>query len=358
MARIRYVKPEFWSDEKMAPMRPLERLVFLGLICMADDKGRLVDNWKTIDGLLFPETDDSARESLEVLANAGRIIRYTSASGQKLIQLANWKRHQKVSNPSKYNLPAPLGEIDEDVSDDAPDDRTSLNGESHASLSRSSGDSRLPIIDHRPSTIDHRSSKSAGAAPPHPQSPLAVAGPIRELLDRCYPATDTQRRRQVERQMRATLTSKGCRLEGSEYVRAYDQTQLQDACAYVLKLRLREPDAAIRLVLLRLRDTYLEWRSSAEKGDPLAADVKAGTGAVPAPLAYAQQLECAREWAAERPELAAEIEQLATERLGDRATNGRELQRSIDDETIARWRDAGFPIHAAAHGAADPGGTS
>lgn len=107
MARIRTLKPEFWTDEKLALMVPVTRLVFLGLISQADDNGRLVDNVKLLDGMLFPFTDDSCDDSLADLANLGRIIRYRSESGQALIQVANWDRHQKVKNPSQYTLPAP-----------------------------------------------------------------------------------------------------------------------------------------------------------------------------------------------------------------------------------------------------------
>jgi hypothetical protein len=107
MARIRTIKPEFWNDEKLGPLDPLTRLVFLGLISMADDAGRLVDNLKQIDGFIFPDTDDTSRDSLDILARNSRIIRYTSASGQKLIQVAGWTKHQRVDNPNKYTLPAP-----------------------------------------------------------------------------------------------------------------------------------------------------------------------------------------------------------------------------------------------------------
>lgn len=107
MPRIRTIKPEMFGDEKLAPMPVIDRFVFVGLIAMADDAGRLVDNVKTIDGFVFPETDDTARESLVRLAAVGRIVRYRSESGQKLIQIANWSRHQKVDHAAKYVLPAP-----------------------------------------------------------------------------------------------------------------------------------------------------------------------------------------------------------------------------------------------------------
>lgn len=110
MPRIRTVKPEFWQDEKLAILDPLARLVFLGLISMADDAGRLVDNVKSIDGFIFPETEDTAKEALGTLARSSRICRYISASGQRLIQIRNWERHQKVDHPNKYVLPGPATE--------------------------------------------------------------------------------------------------------------------------------------------------------------------------------------------------------------------------------------------------------
>lgn len=106
MARIRTLKPEFWTDEKVALLPALTRLVFLGLISQADDAGRLVDNVKLLDGLLFPYTDDTCAEALDDLARTERIIRYRSSSGQPLIQVANWEKHQKVDKPSRYVLPA------------------------------------------------------------------------------------------------------------------------------------------------------------------------------------------------------------------------------------------------------------
>jgi hypothetical protein len=106
------MKPEFWADEKLSPMEPITRLVFLGLISMADDAGRLVDSLKQIDAFIFPNSDDSARESLANLSRAGRVKLGETASGQRIIQIVNWK-HQKVDHP---NLSAALPPIVKEVS--------------------------------------------------------------------------------------------------------------------------------------------------------------------------------------------------------------------------------------------------
>lgn len=151
MPRIRSIKPEFWGDEKMATLDPTTRLVFLGLISLADDAGRLVDNVKTIDGFMFPDTDDSSRDSLEVLARLGRISRYRSQSGQKLIQIANWTRHQKVDNPNKYTLPAPSGQAIAETED------TKSSRNPRESVDRPSRDPHVTTNDQR-STISEQGS--------------------------------------------------------------------------------------------------------------------------------------------------------------------------------------------------------
>ena len=114
MARIRTIKPEFWQDEKLAPMCALDRLVFIGLISQADDKGRVVDNAKLIDGLLFAETSETCRGSLDALAKIGRIRRGRTASGQRIIEITNW-HHQRIDKPNYHGA---LPEIVEDSTND------------------------------------------------------------------------------------------------------------------------------------------------------------------------------------------------------------------------------------------------
>jgi hypothetical protein len=107
MARIRTVKPEFWSDEKLSPLPPIDRLVFLGLICMADDAGRLLDNAKVIDAFVFPNSLDSAAPSVERLVLLGRVLRGRTSSGQAVLQIANWS-HQKIDKPNLSSALPPI----------------------------------------------------------------------------------------------------------------------------------------------------------------------------------------------------------------------------------------------------------
>lgn len=155
MARIRTIKPEFWSDEKLSLLDPLTRLVFLGLVSMADDAGRLVDNVKALDGMLFPNTDDTVLDALDILARLSRVLRYVAPSGQHLIQIVNW-HHQKIDHPNKIVLPEPTAD-DYTQADAAQGVNKSLAQvsrglrESRARVSRDCSDS----ISTSTSTMDH-----------------------------------------------------------------------------------------------------------------------------------------------------------------------------------------------------------
>jgi len=159
MARIRTIKPEFWQDEKLAPLPEIDRLVFLGLISMADDCGRLLDNVKVIDAFIFAESSRTSRESLATLSRIGRVERGKTASGQRVIQIVNWTKHQRVDKP---NNAAALPQIV------APSEDTTIR-ESFANDSgmiRESFALRPTTYDQRPTTDedDPRASDSGGDA--------------------------------------------------------------------------------------------------------------------------------------------------------------------------------------------------
>jgi hypothetical protein len=156
MPRIRTIKPEMFQDEKLAPLAPIDRLVYIGLIAMADDAGRLLDSIKVIDAFVFPDEDSpyTSRDSIETLARLSRVIRYTAESGQKCIQIVRWEKHQRVDKPSKYVLPAPTPE---DVA--ASEDRNTREAgarQSRESRETVAKDSRYDL-DLRPTTLtnDH-----------------------------------------------------------------------------------------------------------------------------------------------------------------------------------------------------------
>lgn len=160
MARIRTTKPEFWGDEKLAPLSPITRLVFLGLIGMADDAGRLVDNEKVIDAFIFPETSETSRGSIGELSAIGRIVRGKTKSGQRIIQITNWTRHQKIDRPNPHSC---LPEIVEE--EPVADLRRELD-ESSSNARRRGND--VPSTDLGPRTLDLGEDLGHGSTPPPP----------------------------------------------------------------------------------------------------------------------------------------------------------------------------------------------
>lgn len=119
MARIRSIKPLFWGDEKIAELSREARLLFLGLVSMADDDGRFLASHQAIAGYVFPNDLDitpkklaawldeltvlrgDPPEPLVVLYNGGR-IRYGT--------IPKFRRHQRISKPQKSALPPPPDE--------------------------------------------------------------------------------------------------------------------------------------------------------------------------------------------------------------------------------------------------------
>jgi hypothetical protein len=118
MARIRSIKPTFWTDEKLGLLPRDTRTCFLGLIsAMADDHGRCVGNPRIVRGAVFPFDDDITAAHvvpmLEQLAAAGRIVRY-QVNGDDYIQITHWTKHQKVDRPAPSLLPPPPEESTND----------------------------------------------------------------------------------------------------------------------------------------------------------------------------------------------------------------------------------------------------
>jgi len=135
VARIRTIKPEMFQDEKLAPCDPTTRLVFVGLIAMADDTGRVLDNVRVIDAFIFPETRDSSHEPLMRLSGMGRVVRGKTSSGQRVLQIVNWAAHQKIQHPNLRSALPEIVEVQEVTI-------------SHEALMRDSGAAHEPLTHH------------------------------------------------------------------------------------------------------------------------------------------------------------------------------------------------------------------
>ena len=107
MARSRNLKPGFFTNDLLAEVPPLGRLLFAGLWTLADREGRLEDRPRRIKAQLFPYEDCEVDALLEELAKRQFIQRYEVA-GLRLIQVTTWKKHQNphIKEPASA-LPPP-----------------------------------------------------------------------------------------------------------------------------------------------------------------------------------------------------------------------------------------------------------
>jgi hypothetical protein len=113
MARIRSVKPEFFTSLTISGLSERARLAFIGIWTYVDDYGRAVDDPRLVKAAVFPMDDKITAkvvgDVLNELAASGRIIRY-EAGGRRYFVVANWTEHQKIDRKTGSKLPPPPGE--------------------------------------------------------------------------------------------------------------------------------------------------------------------------------------------------------------------------------------------------------
>ncbi len=114
MARIRTVKPSFFSSLSNADLPIPARLTFIGLWTYVDDKGRGVDDARLVKAAVWPldeaYTTKKVEADLVLLDKAEKIGRYV-VDGQRYLAVRKWK-HQRIDKPQASILPAAPWEED------------------------------------------------------------------------------------------------------------------------------------------------------------------------------------------------------------------------------------------------------
>ena len=104
MARIRTIKPEFFTSEDIVSLSPLARLLYIAVWCEADKEGRLA--WKPMTFKLryFPGDNCDIQALCKELVDGGMVRLY----GEGLAYVPQFNKHQHV-NPreSASILPEP-----------------------------------------------------------------------------------------------------------------------------------------------------------------------------------------------------------------------------------------------------------
>lgn len=91
MAKMRGIKPEFWTDDEIVELSAHARLLYIGLWNLACDNGHVEDRPKQIKMRLLPADAVDVDELLDELTACHRVTR-----GDGWITVPNLSRHQKI----------------------------------------------------------------------------------------------------------------------------------------------------------------------------------------------------------------------------------------------------------------------
>ena len=147
MARIRTIKPEFWTSEQIVACSRDARLFFIGMWTFSDDFGNIPAKSGELRLKIFPGDDDLKLQHIDELLGQlqlNKLIVLYESEGVKYWHITGWK-HQKIDKPSrKYpefdEVRAKSPEIGRNIPADV--DVSSLDVEGKGCSNTSEGDAR------------------------------------------------------------------------------------------------------------------------------------------------------------------------------------------------------------------------
>lgn len=109
MARIRTIKPSFFTSLTIASLTPEQRLTFVGLWTHVDDDGRCIYDPRLIKAALWALDERLARdveEDVAALQEASLIVLY-EVDERRYLAIRTWAEHQRIPKPTRSILPSP-----------------------------------------------------------------------------------------------------------------------------------------------------------------------------------------------------------------------------------------------------------
>jgi 5-methylcytosine-specific restriction endonuclease McrA len=105
MARIRTIKPEFWTDETIVKLPFIARLLFIGMWNFSDDSGVIEFSPDRLQLQILPsEKDCDITGLIDLLEAAGLVAYWVSDEGTVALSINGWAKHQKIDNPSRKTI--------------------------------------------------------------------------------------------------------------------------------------------------------------------------------------------------------------------------------------------------------------
>jgi hypothetical protein len=105
MARARFIRPEFFTDTKLADMPMGASMLFAGIWCHSDLNGVFEYDARVLRSLIFGVRDEVStamvQQWLDVLLAAGILLAYRQADGKVWGVVKNWTRYQSISGSER-----------------------------------------------------------------------------------------------------------------------------------------------------------------------------------------------------------------------------------------------------------------
>jgi hypothetical protein len=210
MARIRNIKPEFFTSESVAELPLRARMTWIGLWTHSDNYGRSRDNVRTIKGAVWPLDDDVSLEDIEedlrILAEKRRLVRY-EVDGKRYLVITNWGEHQYGAFKDKPKHPGPV-----DNPADGPENPPPPAGrEKSVDLLDGSGDSREKFPGIQVSSVKDQG-RGTRASAPSKTCPRHENDPNPPACRGCATARESFDRWEFEERAARAATIRACRL--------------------------------------------------------------------------------------------------------------------------------------------------
>lgn len=106
MARIRTIKPEFFTSSDIVGLTPLSRLFYVSLWCEADREGRLKWDERTLKMRYLPADDCDVSDIAGELVDSGLVVIY-EADGKMYAEIPTFKQHQVINNREQESVLPP-----------------------------------------------------------------------------------------------------------------------------------------------------------------------------------------------------------------------------------------------------------
>ena len=135
-----------WEDPSVAKMSRDERLLFIGMISVADDEGRLNAAPSRLLGEIFPNdngevTAKRVKQWRDAICEKNPNVLLYTVDDVEYIQLLRWEEYNRPSHASASKLPAP---------------KTSMLDTETLSIVRKNSPGSSPEVHRKSSGKDHR----------------------------------------------------------------------------------------------------------------------------------------------------------------------------------------------------------